>query len=78
MVNLTLSLSEELKRNMKQHLDIKWSEVARKAIENKLKEIEIEERILSKSKLTMKDVEEISNKIKKEIGEEIRRSWKLS
>jgi cell division GTPase FtsZ len=78
MVNLTLSLSEELKRNMEQHLDIKWSEVARKAIENKLKEIQIEERILSKSKLTMKDVEEISNKIKKEIGEEIRRNWRLS
>ena len=78
MVNLTLSLSDELKRNMERHLDIKWSEVARRAIENKLKEIEIEERILSKSKLTMKDVEEISNKIKKEIGEEIRRSWKLS
>ena len=78
MVNLTLSLPVELKKNMEKHLDIKWSEVARRAIENKLKEIEIEERILSKSKLTIKDVEEISNKIKKEIGEEIRRSWKLS
>ncbi|MEK6880737.1 MAG: hypothetical protein AABY22_14055 [Nanoarchaeota archaeon] len=73
MVNITLAISEELHKKMIKHTDIKWSEVARRAFEKRLNEIDIDERILSKSKLTMRDVEEISAKIKKEIAMEIRR-----
>ena len=41
--------------------------------ENKLKEIDLENNIISKNKITMKDVKKISKKIKKEIGEDIRK-----
>mgnify|MGYP001561343230 CR=1 FL=1 len=72
MVNITLALPENLHNRMIRHSEIKWSEVARKAFESKLNEADIDETILSKSKLTMKDVEEISSKIKKEIAKELR------
>lgn len=65
MTNMTLAIPEELHRKMKQFSEIKWSEVARKAIEQKVKDLETMNKIASKSKLTKKDVEEISKKIKR-------------
>ena len=38
MPNITLSVSEELFNKMKKMNDIKWSEVARKAIEKRINE----------------------------------------
>jgi hypothetical protein len=73
MVNITLALPDLLRRRMVKHTEIKWSEIARRAIEHKLNEIEIEEKILSKSKLTQKDVDEISHKINKEVFKELDR-----
>lgn len=35
-VNITLSITEELHKRMKEHPDIKWSEAAREGIRNKL------------------------------------------
>jgi len=40
MANMTLSLSDEIYKKIKKHNEIKWSEVARRAIEEKLKQIE--------------------------------------
>lgn len=40
MANITLSVSEDIYKKIKKHKEIKWSEVARKAIEEKLKQIE--------------------------------------
>lgn len=65
MTNMTLSLPEELHVKMKQFSEIKWSEIARKAIESKIRDLENLEKLVSKSKLTQKDVEEFSKKIKK-------------
>jgi predicted CopG family antitoxin len=73
MVNITLTLPDTLKIKMVKHAEIKWSEVARRAIERKIKEIEIEEHIFAKSKLTQRDVDEIAHKINKEVFEEIDR-----
>lgn len=42
MVNMTLALPEHLHRLMKKHSEIKWTEVARKAIERKARMLEIE------------------------------------
>lgn len=68
MVNMTLSIPEELHKKMLRHTEFKWSDLARQAFEKKLKEIDIMEKILSKSKLTEKDAEIIGNKIKHEIA----------
>lgn len=62
---MTLSLPEELHEKMKQFNEIKWSEVARKAIEQRIHDLEIIDMIASKSKLTRKDAFELAKKIKK-------------
>lgn len=64
MANMTLSIPDELIRRMKHLSEIRWSEVARKAIEQRVNDLEVINKVASKSKLTKKDVEEISKKIK--------------
>lgn len=71
--NLTLAISDELGEKMKEHNDVRWSEVARQAIERKIRDLETLEKIASKSRLTKKDVEEISRKINKETYAEMKR-----
>lgn len=64
MTNMTLAMPDEISKRMKKHPEIRWTSVARQSIERKLDELEFVEKIAQKSKLTMKDVEEISAKIK--------------
>lgn len=64
MGNMTLSIPDEVLRKMKTFNEIRWSEVARKAIEKRVEDLEIMNRIASKSKLTEEDVIEISKRIK--------------
>lgn len=65
MVNMTLSIPDELHKKMKKLSEIKWSEVARRAIEQRIDNLEVMNKIASKSRLTEKDVKEISKKIKR-------------
>ena len=68
MGNITLSIPKEVHNEMRHFSEVKWSEVARKAIINKLEILKIAENLAKKSKLTKKDVEEFSRKIKSEAG----------
>lgn len=68
MVNMTLAIPADLSDVMKKHNEIKWSEVARKAIAEKAKLLELMDKIVEKSKLTEKDALEIGLKIKKGIA----------
>jgi len=63
MTNITLMLPEELQKKMKKHSEIRWSEVIRQAIQKKIEDLELLDKITSKSKLTNKDALEISKKI---------------
>jgi hypothetical protein len=65
MPNITLAVPEEIYAKMKLMNEIRWSEVARRAIEERINDFETMNRIASKSKLTKKDAEEISKKIKR-------------
>jgi predicted CopG family antitoxin len=65
MTNMTLSIPEELHKRMKKFSELRWSEIARKAIEQRINDLEVMNKIASKSKLTKQDVEEISKKIKR-------------
>jgi len=65
---MTLAVPEELHEMMKKHNEIKWSEIARQALWNHAKKLELMNKILSKSNLSEKDAEEIGNKIKQEIA----------
>lgn len=64
MANMTLTIPENMRKDMKQFPEIKWSEVARKAIAEKLEVLQMANKIASKSKLTEKDVKEFSDRIK--------------
>ena len=64
MANITLSIPDELHEKMKEHSELRWSEVARKAIINRLETLRLAEGLAKKSKLTEKDVKEFSSKIK--------------
>lgn len=71
MTNITLAIPDELHKKMKQHSEIRWSEVVRKIIAEKVQTLETIEKIASKSKLTKKDVDEISSKINKEVAKKL-------
>lgn len=66
MGNITLSIPEEVHKDMKHFSEVRWSEVARKAIIEKIEALRLAESLAKKSKLTEKDVEEFSKKIKSE------------
>ena len=66
MGNITLSVPENIHKEMRQFSEVKWSEVARKAIIEKIEALRLAESLIKKSKLTEKDVEEFSKKIKSE------------
>ncbi len=68
MVNVTLAVPEELHNIMKEHNEIKWSEVARRAMWEQAQKLELMDKILAKSKLTEAEAVEIGKKIKKEIA----------
>lgn len=67
MPNMTLSVPQELHKEMQQHSEIKWSDIARQAFEKKVRELHWIERLLEKSELTEEDAERIGHKIKREI-----------
>ena len=64
MGNVTLSIPEEIHKEMKHFSEIRWSEVARKAIVAKLETLQMAENLAKKSKLTKEDIETFSKKIK--------------
>ena len=64
MANMTLSIPDELLKKMRLFNEIKWSEVARRAIEKRVVDLQIMNQLASKSRLTEKDVIEISKRIK--------------
>jgi hypothetical protein len=72
MANITLSVSEELKRKMEQFPEINWSEVARQAIKNKATQLAVLKAIVSKSKLTEKEAIELGRKINKGLAKKYR------
>jgi hypothetical protein len=71
MPNITLALPEELHHKMKIHSEIRWSEVVRKSIKQKIEELEMVEKISGKSKLTQKDVDEIAKKIDSKVAKKL-------
>ncbi len=72
MPNITLSIPEALHQRMKQHSEIRWSEVARLSIEGKLEALDVMDRILQKSKLTQRDVDEISREVNGAVAKKLR------
>jgi hypothetical protein len=67
---ITLSIPEELKKQMEESREINWSEIARVAIKTKIAQLKILKAISAKSKLTEKDALELGRKINKSLHQE--------
>ena len=68
MANITMSVSEDLKHQMERFPEINWSEIARQAIREKIRQLLLLQEITSGSRLTDEDVGRIGTKIKKAIA----------
>ena len=55
MVNVTLSIPNELKQKMDTFAEINWSAVAREAFDEKIKDMEFIKKFKAKSTLTEED-----------------------
>ena len=64
MGNMTLAIPNDVQDEMKHFTEVRWSEVARKAIIEKINVLKMAEKLADKSKLTQKDVNEFNKKIK--------------
>jgi len=64
MANITLSVPNEIHKQMKHFSEVKWSEVARKAIIEKIEMMILAEKLAQKSKLSEQDIKEFNKKIK--------------
>lgn len=73
MPTLTLAVPAELKAEMDSMPELNWSEVARKAIAERVAEYRLFKSIVAKSKLTEKDALEIGGKINEEMYREYKK-----
>ena len=64
MVNITLSIPRELHILIKRHNEIKWSEIARRALWEQAKKLQMMDELVKKSKFSKKDVEVLDKEIK--------------
>ena len=69
MPNITLSVPNDIKREMVRHKELNWSEVARQAIEEKLRQLAVLDQLLAKSEVTAEDIEREAKEIKKRVLE---------
>ncbi len=72
MPNITLSLPEDLHRKIKGHPEIRWSEVVRQVLAQKIRDLERMEAISRRSRLSTRDVEELDHLVKRGLLERYR------
>ena len=70
---MTLAIPTDLHEIMKKHSDIKWSEVARRALREYAEKLDMMDKMLSDSELTEEDANEIDHKIKKSMAKKYRK-----
>ena len=68
MVSITLAVPPELKVEMDKHPEFNWSEIARKAIKDKLELLNKMDALLENSKLTEQDTIDLGRKVNKEVA----------
>ena len=73
MPNLTLAITDQTKKKMNDHPNIRWSNVVRAIIEQKLEDFEIAEKIAKKSKFSQEDADFFAEKINKTSAKHARR-----
>ena len=72
MPNITLAIPNDLHTKMREHSEIRWSEVVRKSISQKIEDLDVMDKLTMKSKLTQKDVDAIASKIDGAVARKLR------
>lgn len=67
MPSMTLSIPQELHTLIKRHNEIRWSEIARRAMWEYARKLQELDNIAQKSRMTEKDAEMIGRKVKKAV-----------
>jgi len=75
MPTLTLAVPEDLKHEMESIPELNWSEIARKAIAEKVKEYLLFKAIVAKSKLTEKDALKLGEKVNESLYKEYKKRF---
>jgi predicted CopG family antitoxin len=70
-VNITLALPKGLYDEMKKYEEIRWSTVIKSIINKKIRDLELLDKLTARSKLTEKDVEELSELIKQSAAKKL-------
>ena len=73
MPTITLSIPEEMKKEMEGFKIINWSAVAREAISEKMKKLAFLKEFASESELTEKEAIELGRKLKQGRSDELKR-----
>lgn len=76
MPTITLSVPEDLKREMDEFKEMNWSEVARAAIRQKLAELALFKTIVGKSKLSDKEAEKLSLELGRKVNKSMHEKLK--
>ena len=72
MPNMTLSLPEDVYKIVKTHKEVRWSEIARRAIEDYAKKVTLLNAMTAQSELTHDDIMVLDKKIKSGIQQHYR------
>jgi hypothetical protein len=72
MPNVTLAVSKELHEEMRRHPEVKWSEVARRALQVEVERLHIFDALLSGSRLTVEDAVRLGRKINRSAAARLR------
>jgi len=75
MVNITLSIPEDLKQEMEKFPEMNWSAIAREAIKKRVLLLRELNKILSKSELTEEDAVILGRKVNKAVAKKLLKSY---
>jgi len=67
MVTVTLAVPKEMKLRMEEYPEMNWSEVARQAFDQKLKDLEFLREFKSKSTMTEEEAVELGRELNKDL-----------
>jgi uncharacterized protein YwgA len=67
MPSMTLSIPEDLHQLIKEHNEVRWSEIARRAMWDYARKLELLDKLTENSELTEEDVKELEKKLKKAV-----------
>ena len=71
MANLTLAIPDNLQKKMRQHPEIRWSEVVRMEIQKKIEDMELMDRLTRRSRLSAKETLKISESVDEEVARKL-------